>query len=340
MSAVLSDEIVEVKDFTSSGGFAGTAPSSVVDRSPSPGTVVSEVTYDDDKATPKSSGWFWSPAKTKSRDVRSSATDARSALSLQSSDDFSPDMGIGRSSSMLTLAQYRRRQRRKRRKRRRRAIVLFFAFLLLVAATFYWKGAVIVPSLNEMSDGRLADALLPFIDTDTALKYHLTRLPKKEDVAGKNTAKNKKHGSSSRTNEAVTIKTGTATRASSGAYAERKPSELLKEFQTNKKKLTTSISTGDKTSKKNSNNKNKNTVEAGRKATNGVTMKATPRKAKETNNDHGKKTAAALDAEREERRRRRMICNIPFAYIFFRQCWRESRELPLQIDFLLDSMAQ
>ena len=218
-SSLLSEEIVEVKDFTSSGGDFTETPSSVVQESRSPGTVLSEVTYDDErKATPKSRGWLWSPVGTGARGAARTGKDA----SLHSSDEFRLDTGLGHSSS--NLAQYRRRQKRRRRRRRRRAVALVLALLLLIACAFTWKGAVIVPMVNEMSRGRLADFVLPLIDTDTALKYKLTRLPKKreKETAGKKT----------------NAKTGTATRASSGASAARKPHELLKEFQINKLKLT------------------------------------------------------------------------------------------------------
>ena len=56
------------------------------------------------------------------------------------------------------------------------------------------------------------------------------------------------------------------------------------------------------------------------------------------NPNNAKSTAAALNAETEKMMKRRAICFIPFSYLFYRPCWRESRSLPLDMSWLDNSM--
>ena len=42
----------------------------------------------------------------------------------------------------------------------------------------------------------------------------------------------------------------------------------------------------------------------------------------------------AMNSESEAKKGRRVICNVPLMYLFFRPCWRESRSMPLDMSFL------
>ena len=51
-----------------------------------------------------------------------------------------------------------------------------------------------------------------------------------------------------------------------------------------------------------------------------------------------KNSATAMNSESEARKGRRVICNVPLMYLFFRPCWRESRSMPLDMSFLDSAM--
>ena len=163
-TSLFSDETV-VRDFTNTGEGGSITPSSVCQSTCSPGaSILSDVTYDGDKITPRSrsgKSWFWSPSSGR----KSSSSIAPSA------DEFRPDTGVASNS----LAQYRLRQKRRRRRRRKRAAVAVALLLLVTALVFIFKGTELVPIINEMSGGRVARAVLPFIDERTAIGYGLAK---------------------------------------------------------------------------------------------------------------------------------------------------------------------
>ena len=181
-TSILSDE-VEVRDFTSTGEGGSMTPSSVYQSGRSPGaSIFSDVTYDGDRATPRY---------------------------LDNNNEFRPDSGAASQS----LAHYRLRQRRRRRRRRRRAVVAVALLFLLTTVVFLLKGTELVQIANDMSGGRIARAVAPFIDEPTAVKYGLAQPPKttpgktgKQKAATKSQVKKKTEATSEDTIEASTRK--------------------------------------------------------------------------------------------------------------------------------------
>ena len=158
-------------------------PSSVYQSGRSPGaSIFSDVTYDGDGAT------------LRSRDNHN---------------EFCPDSGVASQS----LAHYRLRQKRRRRRRRRRAVAAAALLFLLTTVAFLLKGTELVPIVNDMSEGRVAQAVAPFIDEATAVKYGLAQSPKttpgktgKQKAATKSQVKKKTEATSEDTIEASTRK--------------------------------------------------------------------------------------------------------------------------------------
>ena len=85
-SSLVSEKMVEVKDFTrSEGNFGSETLSSFIERSRSPGTIAFELTYDDGKATSKTRCGLW-PL---------SVTRARSSVTTDTSPHASDDLHTG-----------------------------------------------------------------------------------------------------------------------------------------------------------------------------------------------------------------------------------------------------
>ena len=272
-TSLFSDE-VEVRDFTTTGEGGSITPSSVCQNARSPGaSILSDVTYDGERVTPRS----W-----------------------QFSSEFRPDSG----SASNSLAQYRLKQKRRRRRRRRRTVVAVALLFLMTAVAFLLKGRELVPIVNEMSGGRIARAVLPYIEENTAIKYGLAESLKAPPVK-KKAAKP----------PMTTKKVATSENAKGTTSKPAVPKTDIKKKEESK----TSISAGS-SSKRTENDK-------------------LDIKQPKMNPNNAKSTAAVLNAETEKMmKRRRAICNIPLMYIFYRPCWRESRSLPLDLSFLESTM--
>ena len=272
-TSILSDE-VEVRDYTSTGEGGGSiTPSSVYRNARSPGeSILSDVTYEGDRVTPRS------------RDNNL---------------EFRPDSGIASNS----LAQYRLKQKRRRRRRRRRAVVAAALLFFVTAVVFLLKGTELVPFVNKMSGGRIARAVVPFIDESTAIKYGLSEPPKAPPKKVKKPPSTKK-------------KTASTSESTTGAT-----SKTIARTDAQKKDEPKANDPVDISSKRSQNDE------------------MDTKQAEKRNPNNAKSRAAALNAETEKMmRRRRAICNIPFAFIFYRPCWRESRSLPLDMSFLDSTM--
>lgn len=274
-TSILSDE-VEVRDFTTTGEGGSITPNSVYRNARSPGeSILSDVTYEDDRVT------------SRPRDNNL---------------EFRPDSGIASNS----LAQYRLKQKRRRRRRRRRAAVAAALLVLVMMILFTFKGTELVPIANEMSGGRIACAVIPFIDESTAIKYGLVEAPKTPPVK-------KKAATKPPMTKKKTVATSESTTGATSKTIPRTDAQKKEEPKAN--------DPVDISSKRSQNDK------------------LDTKQAEKRNPNNAKSTAAALNAETEKMmKRRRAICNIPLMYILYRPCWRESRSLPLDMSFLESTM--
>ena len=216
--------------------------------------------------------------------------------------EFRPDSGIASNS----LAQYRLKQKRRRRRRRKRAVAAVALLFVVMAVLFLLKGTELVPFANKMSGGRISRAVIPFIDESTAIKYGLsepTKAPPPKKKAGTKPPTTKKKTVT--TSESTTVaKSKTISRTDAQKNEEPKPNNSVN--------ISIKRSQNDKMDTK---------------------------QAEKMNPNNAKSTAAVLNAETEKMmKRRRAICNIPFAFIFYRPCWRESRSMPLDMSFLDSTM--